>query len=261
MAFNTGPVEPVMLEPESKLKFRCHPEIECFTRCCSDIDIMLTPYDIIRLKSRLEITSEQFLKSYTRAEVDKKSNLPHVFLKMNDDEARSCPFVTPEGCTIYTDRPATCRYYPVGQATHRVERDSETVNEEFYMLVREEHCLGFNEEKEWTIDEWRQDQEVTLYDDMNRPWKDILMRRGFHSATQVDKKKQSLFYMASYDIDRFRRFVFDSRFLEVVELKPETAESMKNDELELMRFAFDYIKFLFGMKNTISVKEKALPKE
>ncbi|MEK7817610.1 MAG: YkgJ family cysteine cluster protein [Actinomycetota bacterium] len=261
MAFNTGPVEPVMLKPESRLKFRCHPGIECYTRCCSNIDILLTPYDIIRLKNRLETTSEDFLKLYTRAEVDEKSNLPHVFLKMLDNEEKACPFVTREGCTVYSDRPATCRYYPVGQATHRIEKDGETVNEEFYVLVREEHCLGFKEEKEWTIDAWRRDQEADLYDEINRPWKDFLMRRGFPTAAQVDEKKQALFYMASYNIDRFRKFVFESRFLEVVELDPAMIDSLKSDELELMKFGFEYLKFLFGMDNTIRVRQEALPKE
>ena len=36
-------------------------DIACFTRCCRNIDILLTPYDVIRMKNRLGITSTEFL--------------------------------------------------------------------------------------------------------------------------------------------------------------------------------------------------------
>lgn len=65
------------------------------------------------------MSSEEFLDSYTYMEIDDKSKQPLLKMKMRNDDKKSCPFVTDEGCNIYSDRPANCRYYPIGQGTLR----------------------------------------------------------------------------------------------------------------------------------------------
>ncbi|MEW6738334.1 MAG: YkgJ family cysteine cluster protein [Nitrospirota bacterium] len=249
-------VEPVRLSLDTKFKFRCHKDIGCFTKCCSNINIMLTPYDIVRLKNRLGISSGEFLANHTYVEIDEKTSHPFVFLKMSEDAERKCPFVTSEGCNIYTDRPANCRYYPVGQASLKKMDDkiNEPITEEFYFLIKEPHCLGFNEDSEWTIKSWRDDQGVDVYDDMNRGWKDILFRRNLPGHS-LDEKKQKAFYMACYDVDRFRRFVFESKFLEMFDIDEKTLERIKNDETELMKFGFEYTKYILMMEETLKTKK------
>jgi Fe-S-cluster containining protein len=120
---------------------------------------MLTPYDIIRLKNRLGISSGEFLNDYTYIELEEKSNYPFVYLRMKEESGRPCPFVSPEGCVIYDDRPANCRYYAVGQASLRKQDDKDSLpyTEEFYFLIKEPHCLGFQEEA-GTIAQWREEQ-------------------------------------------------------------------------------------------------------
>jgi len=81
-------VEPVKLSLNAKFKFKCHKGIACFTKCCSNIDIMLTPYDIVRIKNSLGISSGEFLNDYTYIEVDEKTSHPFVFLKMNEEAER-----------------------------------------------------------------------------------------------------------------------------------------------------------------------------
>jgi hypothetical protein len=122
-------------------------------------------------------------------EVDDKSTHPFVRLKMLGDNEKKCPFVTPEGCTIHTDRPANCRYYPIGQGTMRKGTDEGPVNEEFYFFIREPYCLGYQEDTEWTIQSWRDDQGVRLYDEMNREWKEVQLRRS-PFAKELDSNKQ-----------------------------------------------------------------------
>jgi len=250
-------VEPVKLSPNAKFKFKCHRGIACFTKCCSNIDIMLSPYDIVRMKNRLGILSGEFLNDYAYIEVDEKTSHPLVFLKMNEDAERKCPFVTSDGCTIYSDRPANCRYYPIGQASLKKmdENINEPVTEEFYFFIKEPHCLGFNENAKWTIQTWRDDQGVALYDDINRGWKEILFRRNLPGHC-LDDKKQKAFYMACYDIDRFRRFVFESKFLDVFDIEEEKLNRMKDDEAELMKFGFDYTKYILMMSQTLRTKSE-----
>jgi len=254
---NMKSVDPVRLSTNAKFRFRCHKGIDCFTKCCSNIEIMLTPYDIIRLKNHLKLSSGEFLNDYTYVEIEDKSSHPFVFLKMKEDKDRKCPFVTGEGCEIYDNRPANCRYYPVGQASLKKKDDTinELITEEFYFFVKEEHCLGFNEETEWTIGQWRDDQGVDIYDEMNRGWKEILFRRNL-PGNALDEKKQKAFYMACYDVDRFGRFVFESPFLQHFAIDPARIEKMRNDEIELMKFGFDYTKFILELEETLKLIKK-----
>jgi uncharacterized protein len=252
---NMSAVDPVQLSLQSRFRFRCHKAISCFTKCCSNIDILLTPYDIIVLKERLGITSEEFLERYTRIGTDENGCFPLVFLKMKDDPLRSCPFVNADGCAIYKDRPANCRYYPMGQGTLKKRVGDRILDEEFYFFVKEKHCKGFQEPDEWTVATWREDQGVDRYDEYNREWKAILLiknRPGF----KLDERKQGMFSMACYDMDRFRRFIFGSRFLDHFEVDEETREKMRADDRELMSFGFRYMKYILMLEETLKPKGK-----
>ena len=55
---NKAGIEPMQLGLDNRFKFRCHKGVDCFTKCCRGINIVLTPYDIIRLKNRLQLSSE-----------------------------------------------------------------------------------------------------------------------------------------------------------------------------------------------------------
>lgn len=250
-------VEPRQLTLESEFKFRCHKGVKCYTKCCSSISILLTPYDIVRMKKRLGISSEEFLDKYTYMEFDEKSSHPLVRLKMLDDNEKKCPFVTPEGCTIYTDRPANCRYYPIGQGIMRKGTNEEPVNVEFYFFIKEPYCLGYQEDADWTIKSWKDDQEVSLYDDMNREWKEIQLRRD-PFGKNLDSNKQAQIYTASFDMDRFRRFVFESKFLDIFDIDKEEIERIKTDDVALMKLGFKYVKYLLMLEETLKVKEKYL---
>jgi hypothetical protein len=57
-------------------------------------------------------------------------------------------------------------------------------------------------------------------------------------------------FMAAYNVDRFREFVFDSSFLKRFTVKPELLNRIKKDDAQLMLLGFDWIKlFLWGIKS------------
>ncbi len=247
---NLKAVRPVKLTPESRFRFRCHPGVPCFTACCGKTTIMLGPYDVIRLKERLGITSTEFLELYTRREEDVKSGFPMVIIDMPRYGGR-CPFVRDVvGCLVYSDRPATCRYYPVGQGTLITEEGLD----EFYFLVKEEHCKGFLEETEWTVASWKEDQGADYYDEMNKEWKAMLLRRGKAGMPELENRVKEFFYLAMYDLDRFRRFVFQSGFLKRFQVDDDTQQRIYEDDLELLNFAYDYLKMVLGIKKTLTVQ-------
>lgn len=247
-------IEPVKLGIHSPFQFRCHKDVKCFTRCCRGIRITLTPYDILRLKNRLELSSEDFLAIYTTPGLLEKTDLPLVSLKLLDDEQESCPFVRDDGCLIYEDRPTACRYYPLGAASlsHKEGADDQG----FYFFVHEPHCLGFEEKKQWTVEEWRKDQGVDIHDDINAEWTDLIVRkRSFPSTIQLTEKSKQLFFMVSYNIDPFKRFVFESTFIERFKVDPETVKIIKEDEIALLKFGLKWLKdILFQHKDLDAYK-------
>jgi Fe-S-cluster containining protein len=239
---NPAEIAPVRLGMQSKFKFECHEKVSCFTKCCRGINIILTPYDIIHLKKRLNLTSHEFLAIYTEPHILEKTDLPMVTLKLLDDDQKSCPFVRDEeGCIIYEDRPTTCRYYPLGVATLQHKEGAD--DEGFFFFVNEPHCLGFEEKKEWTVAEWRDDQGVDVRDQINAEWTDLVVRkRSFPPNIKLTEKAKQLFFMVSYDIDKFRQFVYESSFLERIDVDAEAVEKMKTDDLELLKFGVAWLK-------------------
>lgn len=241
-------IEPVRLGLDSRFQFRCHKGVSCFTRCCRGINIILTPYDIIRLKKKLDLNSGQFLALYTTPQLLEKTDLPLVLLKLMDDESKSCPFVREDGCLVYSDRPTTCRYYPVGVASlsHKEEADDQG----FYIMIQEPHCKGHEEDANWSIEEWRRDQGVDVHDEINAGWTDLLVRkRSFPKNIQLTEKAKQLFFMVSYDIDRFREFVLESSFLSRYPVDAETLEKIKTDDVALLKFGMTWLKSVFFKQN------------
>lgn len=178
-----------------------------------------------------------------------------VNLKMNQDESAGCPFVTPDGCTIYQDRPGACRIYPLGRAASRVHMEKE--RQEKYFIVQEDHCLGFQEPREWSVEEWLTNEGVDKYNAMNDLWSEIITSaKGLGPSKDIQKKIQ-MFYMASYDLDKFRRFIFKSKFFQLFQVRDEKMEALASEDVELMKFAFDWLKYsLFGEK-TLKLKKTA----
>ncbi len=252
---NMKVVEPIQLTKDSRFKFRCHPGVSCFTECCGKTTIILTPYDILRLKNRLRIKSGEFLAKYTRMEEHDKSGLPMVIMDMPRFEGK-CPFVRPvTGCEVYTDRPATCRYYPIGQGTLITEEGVD----EFYFFVREEHCKGYDADAEWSVASWRADQGVDLYDEMNLPWKTMMLRRGQDGGPVTDARGNKLFAMVMYDLDQFRNFVFKSRFLQLFDLDDEVREKIWDDDDELLKLGYEYVRMALKIKESEIIQPRLGP--
>jgi len=255
---NTNPsnIQPAKLTLDSKLKFRCHPGVSCFTACCGNINIILTPYDILRIRRALNMDADEFLLRFTTPVYLEKTDMPGV--KIHLDENGRCPFVTPEGCTIYPYRPTTCRYYPVGMANFHEGAQENQVAEEFYFLVKEPHCKGHEEDKVWTIREWRRDQGIDESDEMNKDWMELVMRRkSFGIQATLSEPAKKMFFMASTNLDKFRDFVLNSSFLDTYEIDQETLEKIKEDDVELMKFSFKYLSSaLFGTQELKIKQEK-----
>lgn len=244
------------LDKDSEFNFGCHKGVPCFNDCCGDVNIFLTPYDIIRLKDNLGITSGEFLEKYTISPFDENLKYPIVLLKMNDDAKKTCPFVSENGCRVYPDRPWACRMYPLGLASPG--QGNQQLDSEFYFLLKESICKGFESQKHWTVSDWLADQGIDDYNRMGEYFKDITLHRFFLEGGNLPPEKIEMFYTVCYDIDKFKRFIFGSSFFDKFDVDEATIDRIKNDEIELLKFGYRWLKFaLFGEK-TITVKTQVL---
>lgn len=246
--------------PEDTFRFTCRPGVSCFTVCCADVNIVLTPYDILRLKRRLGVDSHTFLEKYAVSPFTKDQVFPTILLRMRDDEHKSCPFLgsQEEGCTVYEDRPWSCRMYPVGSASPA--EDLRATQEEFYFLMREEHCKGFEEaDEEWTVAGWVQDQGVREYDEAAEGFKEIVLHNLVRKGMELSPRKMEMFHQAFYDLDRFRAFILESTFLDKFDVDESEIERLKEDDRALLDFGVRWLKFgLFGDTTVLKFKEHIL---
>ena len=226
------------MTPEHVFTFKCHTEIACFTQCCRDITIVLTPFDILRLKKGLGVSSDEFLEKYTIILPQKNRLIPLVILKMNETD-KKCPFVREQGCSIYEERPWPCRMYPLD-----VDDDGT-----FTLITHADRCQGLSEKDSWRIGDWLLDQGIVPYDEMNALFSGITIPLQSQKVDIDNPQITKMLFMALYNIDKFRDFVFNSTFLNRFEVEPSRIEKIKRSDEELLKFAFDWIKFgLFGEK-------------
>jgi len=228
--------------------FLCGPEVPCFTACCADLRLPLTPYDVLRMKKRLRLTAGKFIARYTKPSGG-EFPFPLILLKMRDDEDRTCPFVSARGCAVYEDRPGACRLYPLGRADlGRPEKEKGAL----YFLVEEPHCQGFLHGRDWTVEEWVQNQGAELYDEMNRPWIEIVMNEKGVMG-KLTEQRLAMFFMASYNLDRFREFVFQTKFFSVFDVSEEDRKKAAVDDLALMNLAVRWLRFAFFGEGSLIV--------
>lgn len=239
------------LGPTDEFQFACHPGVPCFNECCADVNIFLTPYDIVRMKNRLGISSDEFLTKHAVIPFTKEQRLPVVVLKMCDDEKKRCPFVTEAGCGIYDDRPWACRMYPLGLAS---PGEYEQGAEEFYFLLAEAGCKGFGEPKTQTISEWIEAQGITEYNEMGDLFKKLTTHPKLQDDVELSLGQMDMFHMACYDLDKFRRFVLESSVMERIDVPADRVEAMRSDDVELMKFALEWLRFSICREPTLQIK-------
>ncbi len=227
------------LSLDDTFKFSCSKDIPCFNECCRDLQQFLTPYDILRLKNCLGIPSGLFLEQYTARHTGPESGLPIITLKA-DGSRLKCPFVTPLGCSVYNDRPSSCRIYPLARVVSRSRETGEVTMQ--YMLIKESHCLGSNQEKKWTIRQWEEGQGLEVYNEMNDLLMEIISLKNRLMPGRIDVKSEHFFYMACYNLDTFRLNIFEKGILNDLNLDIDTLDAVRNDDVALLKLGLKWAK-------------------
>jgi uncharacterized protein len=235
----------IPIAADESFRFACSPEVPCFNACCRDLNQFLTPYDILRLKNQLHVSSLEFLTRYTIRHLGPESGLPIVTFRTDRNEQLRCPLVTPLGCRVYRSRPSSCRTYPLVRMVSR-SRQTGAMQERF-MLIREPHCRGFDRGKTQTVREWLRDQDTAVYNQINDQLMEIISLKNQLRPGRLDAQSRDLFYTGLYDLDNFRKKLLNRNLVQA--FHPETADldAALEDEVALLMLGMRWIKqVLFG---------------
>jgi Fe-S-cluster containining protein len=226
-------IDQASLGLDSSFTFQCQAGLPCFNQCCRTPTIVLSPYDILRLKQALGITSQELLQRYTRQEIEPESNLPLVLVDPCRSAAGGCPFLGAQGCLVYAHRPAACRLFPITMGS----RLTAAGVVDYYFRRNLDYCRGFDTEVQWTIKSWMANQGFGEYDRWRRAWIETLLQAGRQEPGEIDALVQDLFATLAYDLDKFRRLVGEPAFLQAYGVDAEESPSLQSDDLALLRLS------------------------
>ncbi len=222
------------ITPTQRFSFACNSTVSCFNQCCRDLNQFLTPYDVLRLKRRMGLTSSQFLESYTVRHQGPQSGFPIVTFKMNPADHMRCPFVRTDGCSVYEDRPSSCRTYPLARLASR-SRETGKISQN-YFLIQEEHCLGFDEKQDQTAEEWIEHQGIDVYNRMNDMLLELISLKNRLLPDPFDENTIELIHTAFYDLDRFRSRIASG------EISVSTGNIDEPDDVDLLKLNIQWVK-------------------
>lgn len=93
---------------DGAFSYTCH----ACCRCCHDKIIQVNPYEVARLAANRVMSTTEFLARYTE----------RSGTALRRTQTGACVFLTPQGCSVHSDRPLVCRLYPLGR---RMSADGE----------------------------------------------------------------------------------------------------------------------------------------
>jgi Fe-S-cluster containining protein len=204
------------------------------------------------MKTALKMSSTEFMEKYTSIAYSAEKRVPVVFLKMNEGD-KKCQFVSEKGCGIYSNRPWACRMYPLGMAERST---SDGAAERFYFVVKEDLCHGHGKGCECSVSEFIDSQRVEPYDVMQSPFRRLLAAAAEHKEA-LTTDQCAMYYMALYDLDRFRRFVFETRFLSLFDLDEARIDALRTDDEELLELAVAWLAFSLFQRKAMRMSKSA----
>ena len=231
------------LTPDETFRFSCHPGVACFTDCCRQLDLALSPYDVLRLSRHLRLAPSTFLDQYAIVEQEEGCAFPQVYLGMVDDGQASCPFVTAAGCRVYADRPGACRTYPLGRGAFTTP---DGTRHEMHVLLNEPHCHGFSEGDQQDIATWQNDQDLADYNAMNDEMLPVLHHPRLKDGPPSEEELS--IFLSLYSLDTFRRQLLDGNLALPFPITADEQQELAREDLAMLRFGIRWLDHVLGKR-------------
>ena len=236
--------------------FHCHSQVSCYLTCCHRAEISLYPYDIIRLKQHLNIHSADFIFQHTRISEGSHPFFPGIKLNMRDGEGYPCPFLCPEGCRVYPDRPSACRTYPLERGVEKVI--GQIGIRAHYRLTKHPYCKGHEQSRRYTVQQWLRDQKIDDFNLSNDRWAelDAFFATNPWAGEGKAGPRQQLAFMVCYNIDGFRAYVTEHSLLRTFQLPKEDRRRIEKDDVALLHFGFQWLEHILGGRRLLTKRER-----
>jgi Fe-S-cluster containining protein len=239
---DSGALPEGAIDDNTLFSFDCNPGVSCFNLCCHNLNLFLYPYDVIRLKNHLGLSSDVFLERHVDVVLRDGCFFPEVLLSMSEIPDKPCPFLSPSGCSVYLHRPEACRMFPIEQGLFYEARTRQ--NRKIHYFKPPGFCQGPKGRQQWTPPEWIRDQGAEDYNRMTQRWSELmrLFRNDPWAGEGPDGKRGKMAFMAA-----FREFVFKSSFLKRYRIASALLNQARSDDVALLKIGLAWIAlFIWG---------------
>jgi Fe-S-cluster containining protein len=195
--------ELIALGKEENFQFDCNRSVPCFNRCCRDLNQALTPHDVLMLRLYLRRSWKRFLERFAVVRTGPATGLPVVSLRFADGPEMCCPFVTPQGCSVYAARPTSCRLYPLARIVRRSPADGRL--SEHYAVLKEAHCQGFEQAGYRTAGQWVNEQGAVKALEAGDKLMELIALKNRLRPGPLSQLHQEWVTMAFYDLERLKQ--------------------------------------------------------
>lgn len=184
------------------VKLGCR-DCEGCSSCCHDMEsVILDPWDIYMLTTRLGHTAETLLGPYI--ELGIADGLIILQLRMGK-ESKACGFLDEAGrCSIHAARPGICRLFPLG----RVYEDGK-----FSYFLQIHECKKENRTKV-KIEKWLGIPQLPKYEAYICMWHQFIteFQKKFPGLTEEQQKKQNLLILQELFLKPYEKEAFYPQF-------------------------------------------------
>lgn len=234
------------IEADHTFRFQCGSQMPCFNRCCRDLTLPLTPYDLLRLRYQLGQPSQDILLTFTTIHSIPETGLPMPLLRMIESPDRECPFSLPAGCSVYDDRPGACRAYPLGRGAKITRSGIETK----YYMVNENTCKGFGNGQSFTPASWLENNGMTKYNYFNDKYMQLNAKIQA-SGQPVAQKLAGMALVSLYQIEEFRALIQRMKIFSHLQMEKTQQDLIMSEGLDgdeaCLEFGHDWLELIiFG---------------
>lgn len=217
------------------IHFTCGKELPCFLACCTGVKPWLFPYDVLRIRRTLGVSSGEFLRSHVQILSDDSPGYPALHLKAADEGKGRCFFAGEEGCAIYPDRPWVCRLFPIVPVECCTDQVADA-DRRFNVLVWEE-CRGIGCGPEVTVSEWWRQAGISAYEENYLDWQQLLEDLKSSGRLPLTGEAEEQFILGSYDPDRFREKLLAGEFRDALPLDEHELRLAASDDRFLLKLS------------------------
>jgi uncharacterized protein len=77
---------------------------------------------------------------------------------------------------------------------------------------------------------------------------------------KLTEQTKKMFFLASYNIDEFKKFIFKSSFLSRYDVDGDTLNAIQKDEVALLKFGMKWLKWLLFKEGAFKLSAEATQK-